>query len=223
MEKEGFVSGNRSIRIDGVTLTTGNTKMGRVLNISLPPPRTCSHVLPCYVKGCYAMRSAYNLYSEVRKAWDGNIEVWDASRSRYCDAVNAAIDKVKPDLFRWHVGGDIPGWMDDADLYLRYVVCETAERHPDVRFWMTTKKHAVITRNAACVRRRPNLAVMLSMWPGLECNARTRRVWPTAWLDDPKNPDPRIPKDARPCSGRCDTCAACWGMKAGESVVFKKH
>lgn len=217
------MSKHRSVKSGGLTLTMGNSKMGRVLNISLPPPRTCSHELPCFKTGCYAMRSAYNVYPEVRKAWDGNHDVWQQSWTAYRDAVEAAIVKAKPELFRWHVGGDIPGYLDDADLYLKYVVCETAERHPDVRFWMTTKKYDVASRNAQFVRNRPNLTVMLSMWPGLDCKRELRRRWPTAWVDDPKNPDPRIPKDSKPCSGRCDTCAACWGMKAGESVVFKKH
>lgn len=217
------MSGNRSIRIDGVTLTTGNTKMGRVLNISLPPPLTCSHTLPCYVKGCYAMRSAYNLYPKVRKAWDGNLQVWKEGFDIYRNAISIAIFKIKPELFRWHVGGDIPGTGREADLYVNAVVVEMARKYSDVRFWMTTKKHGVAARNLESIRGCKNLTVMLSMWPGLECNARTRRAWPTAWLDDPKNPDPRIPTDARHCSGRCDTCAACWGMKAGESVVFKKH
>ena len=92
------MSGNRSIRIDGVTLTTGNTKMGRVLNISLPPVLTCDHNLPCYQKGCYAMRSAYNMYPEVRNAWDGNYAVWKASWSMYGNAVRKAVAKIRPTL-----------------------------------------------------------------------------------------------------------------------------
>lgn len=223
MEKGGFVSGNRSIKVGGLTLTTGNSKMGRVLNISLPPPQTCDTSLPCYKSGCYAMRTAYGLYPEVRAAWNGNLQVWMRSRDRYIDAVDAAIDKAKPDLFRWHVGGDIPGWLSDAHAYIVDAICGIAKRHPDVRFWSTTKKHFLVSLHRRAIAACPNLTVMLSMWPGLEADGRLLRHWPTAWVNDPKNPDPRIPKDARPCSGRCDTCAACWGMKAGESVVFKKH
>ena len=218
------MSGTRSIKIDGLTLTTGNTKMGRVLNISLPPVLTCDHNLPCYQKGCYALRSAYNLHPEVRNAWDGNYAVWKASWSMYGNAVRKAVAKLRPTLFRWHVGGDIPGFYEEAGAYIE-VVTQVAAAFPDVRFWMTTKKHDVVDRD--CNRREirvcPNLSVTLSMWPGLPCKPALRRRWPTAWVDDPKNPDPRIPADAKKCGGRCESCAMCWGMKAGDSVVFKKH
>ena len=218
------MSGSSSIKIEGLTLTRGNTKMGRVLNISLPPPLTCDLSLPCYRKGCYAMRSAYKMYSEVRRAWDGNHAVWRASRSLYEHAVVTAIAKAKPKLFRWHVGGDIPGFAEEADAYIG-VVCRIAKAFPALRFWLTTKKHEAVDRayNRSAIRACPNLSVVLSMWPGLQCRAVLQKRWPTAWVDDPKNPDLRIPADARRCCGHCESCAACWGMKAGESVVFEKH
>lgn len=217
------MSNSSSVKVGGLTLSRGNTKMGKVLNISLPPPRSCDTSLPCFKKGCYAMRTAYNLYPDVRKAWNGNMDSWDSSAYDYRKAIVQGIQKVKPALFRWHVGGDIPGGPNEGSFYVEHIVIHIAKLFPDVRFWMTTKKYDVVKACATKIRKCPNLSVVLSMWPGVKCHSATRRAWPTAWMLDPKDPDPRIPKDAKACPGRCDTCAACWNLKPGEAVVFKKH
>ena len=209
---------NGSIKIDGVTLTRGNTKLGKVLNISLPPPKTCDHNLPCYKGGCYALRSCYNLYPEVREAWDGNWNAWKTlGAGAFAEALATAVFKAKADLFRWHVGGDIPD-----DDYLQ-VMLFLADQFRDVRFRAFTKKFEIVRANAAQIRRRTNLTVSLSMWPGLKCHGSTIKAWSTSWVRDHKNPDPRIPETAKECSGKCDTCQLCWGLKPGESVVFNKH
>ena len=208
---------NGSIKIGGVTLTRGNTKLGRVLNLSLPPPKTCDHSLPCYKGGCYALRSCYNLYPEVRKAWDGNWRAWKKHGLGFFESVHEAVAKVRPELFRWHVGGDIP----DAD-YL-YGMLGLARLHPETRFRAFTKKYDIVKAQARDIRKHKNLTVSLSMWPGLKCHPATIRAWSTSWVRDHKNPDPRIPETAKECSGKCDTCQLCWGLKPGESVVFDKH
>ena len=215
----------KSIRTGGLTLTTGNTKLGRVLNISLPPPASCDLTMPCFAKGCYAMRSCYGLYPEVRTAWDGNMRVWrEGGPLGYFSAVREAVAKAKPELFRWHVGGDIPdnGYDGEGDAYAGGI-CAVADDFPDVRFRIFTKRYAVVRRNAKMLKSCPNLTVSLSMWPGVKCHAATLKAWSASWVRDPKNPDPRIPADAKECSGRCDTCQLCWGLKPGESVVFDKH
>jgi hypothetical protein len=68
-----------------------------------------------------------------------------------------------------------------------------------------------------------NLTVVLSAWPGVKIAKGILRGFPVAWMRDPKNPDPRIPADARECDGGCDKCLLCWGLKPGESVFFNKH
>ena len=207
-----------SIKIHGVTLTTGNAKIGRVLNISLPPPRTCDTGSPCYRGGCYAMRHCYLPYKSVRAAWDGNWNSLRRSRDEYFAAVDAALAHSGILKFRWHVGGDIP----DADYLRRMVV--TAVMRPEVSFWCTTKRFEI----AEAVRRERaslpgNLSLVLSMWPGLDLPKGTLKRWPVAWMRDSRVPDSRIPNGAFKCPGRCDKCGHCWKMKAGDSVVFEKH
>lgn len=207
-----------SIKIGGLTMTRGNSKMGQVLNLSLPPPKSCDTSLPCFTGGCYAMKSCYNLYPEVRKAWDGNWQVWEEQGfGAYFNGIAESIKKARPALFRWHVGGDIPD-----ERYLDGVVL-TATRFPDVRFRVFTKRYLFAMRNREALKIVPNLTVSLSAWPGLYLSPAIQKHFSVSWLRDPKNLDGRIPADAKQCLGKCDICQLCWGLKPHESVVFDKH
>lgn len=99
-----------SVKKGGLTLTDGNSKMGRVMNISLPPRLSCDTSMPCFsARRCYALKHAYLPYGEVRAAWDGNYAVWcGEGPAAYFGAVKEAVAERRPALFRWHVGGDIP-------------------------------------------------------------------------------------------------------------------
>lgn len=213
-----------SIKVDGVTLTRGNSKLGAVLNVSLPPPASCDTDMPCFMRGqCYALKHAYNLYGNVREAWNGNMRVWlDRGPEAYFGAIKAAIARVKPALFRWHVGGDIPGPGDVGSAYVGGM-CNVADNAPTTSFWCFTKRYDVARANSAMIKATPNLTVILSAWPGVKLDGRTRRAWPVCWVRDSKNPDPRIPATAVTCPGGCDKCQLCAGLGAGDNVVIHKH
>lgn len=210
-----------SVKIDGVTLTMGNSKLGRVMNVSLPPPASCDTSMPCFMRNqCYAMKHAYNIYGNVREAWNGNMRVWlDQGPAVYFGAIKEAILRKRPDMFRWHVGGDIPC---DQSAYLGGM-CSVADAFPGVDFWCFTKRYEAIRSCARMIKGTPNLNVILSAWPGVKLDGRTRRAWPVCYVDDPKNPDPRIPGDAFECKGGCDACKVCAPLKPGRSVVIHKH
>lgn len=217
-----------SVKIDGLTLTLGNSKMGKVMNISLPPPLSCDTSMPCYGGKCYAMKSAYRMYPEVRKAWDGNWRVWvTGGPAAYFNAIMAAVKKAKPALFRWHVGGDIPdvidGGVSDLGMWYTQGMRFVADAFPGTRFWCFTKRYDFARANAAAIRKTRNLTVLLSAWPGLKLDGRTRRAWPVVYVRDPKNPDPRIPATAFECMGNCDKCLACADAAAGDAVVINYH
>ena len=226
------MGGNKSVKIDGVTLTLGNSKLGRVLNISLPPTVSCDTSMPCFMRNqCYAMKRAYNRYGTVREAWNGNWNVWMDRPIDYFRAIKAAVAKTKPDLFRWHTGGDIPCtgsttldalsgspsvWYIDGMRYIAY-------HFPDTKFLAFTKRYDVARAFRKRMPALNNLSIVLSAWPGVPLDGRTRRAWPVCYIYDPKNPDPRIPKSAYKCPGSCDKCRVCFGLKPGEAVVIKKH
>lgn len=198
-----------------VNLSKGNSKMGKVMSVSLPPIKSCGAALPCF-KSCYAAKLS-RLRPNVRAAWENNWRMVVTDRSEYFRQISDAIRAKPPELFRWHVAGDIV----DGD-YLTGML-SLAREFPGVRFLAFSKKAELIGLYRAAVRRAKNLSVVLSMWPGLEVPPNIVKAFPTAWMRDHKDPDPRIPANAKTCGGDCDKCGLCWGMKVGEAVVFDKH
>lgn len=213
---------SHSVKINGVALSMGNTKMGKVMSVSLPPPLSCDISMPCFrSKQCYAMKHVYLLYNNVRASWDGNYKAWvTLGPAGYFGAIKEAVGKKHPDLFRWHVGGDIPGGV--ASAYIGGM-CNVADTFPDIRFWCFTKRYQAVRDNAFMIRGTPNLNVVLSAWPGVPLHAATRKAWPVCYVRDPKNLDQRIPEDAAACSGHCDQCMVCARLKPGKSVCILKH
>lgn len=100
-----------------VKISYGNSKIGRIANISLPPIMSCPKDVPCSI-GCYALKS-YRLYENVRKAWDWNLKLL---KDDPYDYFGSLIDQLKRKKqlkrFRWHVSGDI------VDLMVNYKIME---------------------------------------------------------------------------------------------------
>ena len=206
-----------------LSLRKGNSKLGRIYNISLPPGLTCAKTAKCYEEGCYA-RKFYNLRPQCRNAWDTNYALYLENPEGYFRYIQAVLSLERVPLFRWHVSGDIP----DIE-YLRWMH-NTADVCPDTRFLCFTKRTDLLGlwyNDLKTVNVPKNLRFVLSMWPGVsidkECDDKLSALFPKAWMRDSEKPDPRIPRDAVPCDGGCDKCGLCWHMKAGDSVVFDKH
>ena len=201
-----------------LSLPAGNSKMGNVLHVNLPPNKICMGK-PCYIKGCYAHK-AYRTYPNVRKAWDENWKLLMTDRDRFFIEIIDAIKKKKPEIFRWHSAGDIP---DSSYLRRMFAIAHT---FPGTKFMAFTKQYDIVdtTINRRSSFWRPeNMTIIVSAWPRLELPMRLRRRFPVAWMHDPLDPDTRIPKKATPCSGKCSSCLLCWGLRKGQSVVFEKH
>lgn len=215
----GTTVGYNGFKIDDVCVMRGNTKLGAVLNVSLPPPKTCGATMPCFRDNvCFAMKHAYLLYPETRASWNGNWRALMRNRSAYFQAINEAIRRSNIRLFRWHIGGDI---VDEN--YLVWMI-DIAMNHKDVRFLCFTKKYDIAQKwEAMCKAAAPNLTVVLSAWPGMRLPRMASKRWPIAWMRDPAAPDRRIPADAVRCDGGCDKCGLCFNMKPGQSVYFNKH
>lgn len=183
-------------------ISTHNSKLGNIHNISLPPITTCCIPLPC-VSDCYALR-AYNRWGNVRKAWDANYEMLIRDKYRYWSGIQDYIESNKPKYFRFHIGGDILNqdyfdWMKELAG-----TCYT--------------KFLVFTKNYELDFDAPipqNLTIILSTWPGLELPKTTL---PIAFMQN--GSEDRV-IDAIECKKKCDRCFSCWGIKS--NVVFKKH
>ena len=56
-----------------VSISKGNSKMGDIPSVSLPPCTTCNPEAPCFKK-CYAVK-IQRLYKTVKTAYENNLEI----------------------------------------------------------------------------------------------------------------------------------------------------
>lgn len=189
-----------------VHISAGNTKLGKVSNISLPPMVTCRKPAPC-VKQCYA-KKAFRLYPSVRRNWQENWDLYQQNPDRYFNEIREWLRLHLPTHFRWHVSGDVP----DRDYF--WEMYDIAEEFPEIRFMLFTKRWDFLPDRFI----PDNLSIILSMWPGLG-NPRKLKL-PRAWLSH----DDRKPKYYFKCPGKCDRCYKCWELvRIGYDVVFDLH
>ena len=82
------------------TIRKGNRKIGTMPNFSLPPLKSCSEEA-CRTcgKACYA-RKSYRIYPEVKRAWDGNMELALRDIPKLEADISASLSNSKPIDFR---------------------------------------------------------------------------------------------------------------------------
>lgn len=201
------------MKFEFVKISNGNMKVGAIPNMSLTPGTSCSREAckTCHVNGCYAMK-AYKQYPATRAAWDSNtenalfnLEGMESNLDAYFSRVNA------PRFFRVHVGGDFIT-REYAEMWARI-----AEKHHGTKFLAFTKQFD----NVRGVNFPENFALILSAWEGIEIPEDLKAMYPVAYCVDTFD---AAPADAMPCPGHCDTCGACWFLRAtGKNVAFEKH
>jgi len=190
-----------------VTISTGNSKLGSIPSVSLPPGTSCIAGAPCR-RECYANK-AMRMFPSARAAWRKNWRLQRDRRDDYFADISEYIETRAPRYFRWHVSGDIP----DQDYLQRMFA--TARAFPETRFLAFTKRHGLDFRG-----RPKNLVIVLSMWSGGFGNVR--KGLPRAWYQD--GTETRVPADAVECPGNCEHCGMCWALPTlGRDVVFHKH
>jgi hypothetical protein len=213
------------MKINGVLISEGNRKLGAIPSVSLHPKlscgKGCTSPLLC-MKDCYAMKMLG--YTSVAPGWTQNYHLWQENPSAYFAAIRDFLYAKQPKRFRWHVGGDIP----DAS-YLNHVVY-LAKIFPHIAFRAFTKADKFLPDEHPKVK---NLKIGISRWPGMSIRpgltgytyswiipntaskaCREGRLTDAAY---------KIPKSALNCPGNCESCAACWTMRAGSHVKFEQH
>ena len=190
-----------------IKISSGNTKLGSIPNLNLPPVKTCREGVPC-AKDCYAMK-AWRQYPNVRSAWQSNLDLYKNDPHTFFGRLHKYLRIHRPYVFRVHSAGDIPDekYWD----YLRRVM----PMYPETTFLIFTKRY-----DYDFIGLPSNVSVVLSIWPGLELPDNTDLPW--AWLKD----DSRMPADAyySMCPGSCDDCRVCWDkLSSNVHVCFRRH
>lgn len=181
-------------------ISAGNKKIGRVLNVSLPPIFTCPNCSECRYF-CYDVKACLQ-YKNVRQARARNLVLLRTNKDSYFGQIRQKIARSrKCRAFRWHVSGDI---LDMA--YLEEMI-KIAEEFPSWTFWTYTKNYQVI--NAYCATHGGskdcipgNLSIMFSRWEGLEMYNPYHfpEFACEMYMDEYKDSHPYL------CPGNCDIC-----------------
>lgn len=191
-----------------------NIKTGPIPVINLPAIETCRKDAPCF-KECYAAKQ-YRYRTNNLEAHRRNLRAYQENPRAFFDFVagNTALDR----FCRWFGSGDIV----DAEFLAGMV--RVARRNKETKYLAFTKKYDIVNAYLDSGKKFPkNLTIILSGW-GASFPAINPHNLPVAYVrfGDEKE-DIGIPVDAFPCAGNCANCIACWRMKAGEAVCFKKH
>lgn len=202
-----------------VSISTGNTKMGKVASVSLLPVLTCPKRCDgtCGDK-CYAKKLAI-LRPTVARAYARNTAVARFAPHAFFKKVKETM--LRSDYFRFHVSGDLPN-----ESYLHRVIRSCLD-YPHCQVLMFTKRYELV--NAYIRNHGPlpkNLHCLFSGWTNL---------FPTEGGWNPYNlpettvyaKDEDIRPEWTPCGGNCLDCAihdgGCWAAKPGETIAFKIH
>lgn len=190
-----------------LSISRGNTKLGNIPNISLPPGLSCRKDAPCS-KECYAMK-AWRMHPPVRSAWSNNFNTWNEEPVKFEEYIIKYLDNRKPEMFRWHTAGDIP-----SQEYYSMMV-RVADRFPDTKFLAFTKQYELDFSTIPS-----NLSIVFSAWPNFPLPKKAKD-FPIAFMQD--GTETRV-DNAIECHKKCDECKVCWSLKElGKNVLMFKH
>lgn len=200
-----------------IRVSNGNSKMGRIPSVSLPPVKTCAEGCTC-AKKCYAAKFC-RIYPNVKNAYDLNLTVYENNPSEYFRQVADVLKMSR--FFRLHVSGDFPNYE-----YFREIV-RLIKDNPGCEVLVFTKRYSMVNDFLSWHVGKgdalpENLHLIFSEWD--EMPMYNPYNLPVAHV---------VFKGCEPsenwieCTGNCETCAksgsGCWGLKNGEHVYFNEH
>lgn len=206
-----------------VRLSYGNRKTGaNVPSVSLIPVADCPNCNVCK-SGCYDVRNVC-FQKTVQRSRAINSAILRKDPARYFAEIAKAVRFCR--FFRWHVGGD----MVSRSYFLNVV--QIAKDTPGCEFLIFTKLYGVVNSYLKAGETIPeNLHVIFSDWRGAKFeNPYNLPVSSPVWFDNAGNETERGPHCTERvtwCPGFCEDCAGegwgCFGLKPGETVLFRAH
>lgn len=201
-------------------ISNGNTKIGRVMNVSHMPILGCPNCKKCS-RFCYDVKACVRFANSTLDARVRNWVILKHDRDGYFLRIEEKINRRRRNkYFRWHVAGDII----DRDYFERMVAI--AERHPDFLFWTYTKTYGIVNGYIADGGKIPaNLKVMFSEWDGVAMeNPYGLPIFTVRLKDGNKNHAREWFDNLFRCPGNCDVCKKLnRGCIAGEDTYNDEH
>ena len=202
-------------------ISNGNRKIGRVMNVSLPPIITCANCKECKYL-CYDIKACLQYPETVIDARVRNYSILIKNRDEFFSRIDKKMkSRRKNKYFRWHVAGDIV----DIDYFNRMI--EIAKAHPDFTIWTYTKNYTVVNEwvkahggNKNAIPK--NFSIMFSEWRGMEMiNPYNFPEFRVVFKNDKDKPDPT---KNHYCPGNCDICKKSGrGCVAHETTYCNEH
>ena len=199
-----------------VSISHGNSKMGAVPSLSLPPIKTCSaSACKHCAKKCYARRMIA-MRKTVREAYERNLYLFQNEPEKFWREVNGALAMTTH--FRFGVSGDIA----NTDYFSHMV--ELAEKNTHCQILCFTKQFEIVNEYLNTHNLPSNLHIIFSAWKGLDMNNPHNLPEAHVFYRDGTT----TAKDgAKYCSGNCFECATtnrnCWSLQKGEQIIFNEH
>lgn len=202
-------------------ISEGNAKIGKTMNWSLMPGRTCSSEAcrTCLKGGCYAAAIARRR-PNVANAWADNTDAMlalekEGGYARFVYEMTRIISRKNPAYFRIHVGGD----FFSRRYFLAWVMI--AKHCPSVKFFAFTKQWTSVKGIAL----PENFRLIASHWTGCEIPKWAKDRLPIAWLVENGKPVPvRGNGKTFVCQGDCTKCHWCNNLtKEKGDVAFQRH
>jgi len=210
---------NTNVQEIKMCISKGNRKIGKVLNVSLPPIKTCANCSGCMWL-CYDVKACLQYPNTVIDARVRNYTILKKSPETYFNRIRETLKRRKANKFmRWHVSGDIPTME-----YLQNMI-SIAKDFPDFKFWTYTKNYDLINKYCDKYGKESipeNLSIMFSEWRGMPMNNPYNfPVFSVVFEDDNVKPDP---KKNHYCPGNCDICLKNGkGCPNGETTYCHAH
>lgn len=200
------------IKQNTISVSSGNSKMGYIPSVSLPPVATCAAGCAC-AKKCYAAKLC-KLRPTVRNAYSRNLDILTRDPESYFLQVKAAAIVSK--YFRFHVSGDIP----TPEYFIQMV--KMAHELPGTTFLAFTKQYNIVNAYLENATIPENLKIIFSAWPGMPMeNPHNLPVANVIFKGQEPN------DNWKTCGGNCTECACrgvgCWELKKGETIAFYEH
>jgi len=200
-----------------ISISKGNTKLGRIAQFNLLPGVSCSKEAgkTCFVDGCYAKKSLR--YPAVQNAWGKNTEIVKHNLFKFYSEMTDFLNTYNGEYFRIHSSGDF------IDKNYFKVWLTIIKEFPEIKFLAYTKQFDIVLDGLRGEKKPENLALYISIWEGEKITGPAdilHTVYDIPYTAVIPNEGHHV-GDAFLCPGDCRSCKVCY--HGHRNIHFIKH